>query len=43
MTQKPVIPRALASQDVDQAIAYYLEQQAEAAALGFIDESPLVS
>ena len=37
MTQKPVIPRALASQDVDQAIAYYLEQQAEAAALGFID------
>jgi len=37
MKQKPVIPRTLASQDVDQAIAYYLEQQAEAAALGFID------
>ena len=37
MKQKPVIPRALASKDVDRAIAYYLEQQADKAALGLID------
>ena len=37
MKQKPVIPREIANQDVDCAIAYYLEQQAEKAALGFID------
>jgi toxin ParE1/3/4 len=34
---KPVIPRALASQDVEEAIDYYLGEQAEQAALGFID------
>jgi toxin ParE1/3/4 len=34
---KPVVPRALANQDVDEALAYYLGEKAEAAALGFID------
>lgn len=37
MKAKPVIPRALASQDVENAISYYLAEQAEQAALGFID------
>lgn len=34
MKAKPVIPRALANQDIEGAIVYHLEQQA---ALGFID------
>jgi toxin ParE1/3/4 len=34
---KPVIPRERAQQDVEDAIEYYLEQDAEQAALGFID------
>jgi toxin ParE1/3/4 len=34
---KLVIPRALASQDVEDAVSYYLGEQAEQAALGFID------
>ena len=34
MKQKPIVPRELASRDVDNAIAYYLEEQAEKAALG---------
>jgi toxin ParE1/3/4 len=37
MKQKPVIPRVQAVKDVDDVIAYYLGEQAEAAALGFID------
>ncbi|HGA2315749.1 type II toxin-antitoxin system RelE/ParE family toxin [Pseudomonas shirazica] len=37
MKVKPVIPRALANQDVEDAISYYLAEQAEQAALGFID------
>jgi toxin ParE1/3/4 len=37
MNAKPVIPRELANSDVDSAIAYYLKEQAEKAALGFID------
>lgn len=37
MKAKPVIPRALASQDVENAISYYLSEDAEQAALGFID------
>ncbi|UBM27086.1 type II toxin-antitoxin system RelE/ParE family toxin [Pseudomonas sp. p1(2021b)] len=37
MKAKPVIPRALANQDVEDAIGYYLGEQAEQAALGFID------
>jgi toxin ParE1/3/4 len=34
---KPVIPRELARRDVADAIAYYLGEEAEQAALGFID------
>jgi toxin ParE1/3/4 len=34
---KPVLPRTRAEQDVDEALTYYLEEGAEAAALGFID------
>lgn len=34
---KPVIPRALARQDVEQALGYYLREASEQAALGFID------
>jgi toxin ParE1/3/4 len=34
---KPVIPRVQAVQDIDEAIAYYLSEEAEAAAVGFID------
>jgi len=34
---KPVIPRVLANRDVDEAVRHYLDQDAEAAALGFID------
>lgn len=37
MKGKPVIPRALASRDVEDAVSYYLGEQAEQAALGFID------
>jgi len=37
VNNKPLIPRALATQDVEQAIEYYLEEQAVDAALEFID------
>ncbi len=37
MKAKPIIPRALANQDIDDAISYYLNEGAEQAALGFID------
>ena len=37
MTAKPVVPRELANQDIDDAIAYYLGEGAEQAAFGFID------
>lgn len=37
MNCKPVIPREQARQDVDDAVAYYLNEATEAAALGFID------
>ena len=37
MKRKPVIPRALALQDVDEAVAYLLQQQATDAALKLID------
>jgi len=37
VTIKPVIPRTLATQDVEQAIEYYLKEQAAHAALEFID------
>jgi toxin ParE1/3/4 len=35
---KAVVPREQANQDIDEAIAYYLKEGAETAALGFIDE-----
>jgi len=34
---KPVIPRALAKRDVDEAITWYLNENAAQAALGLID------
>jgi toxin ParE1/3/4 len=34
---KPVVPREQAIRDVDEAIAYYLEESAEPVALGFIN------
>ena len=37
MKAKPVVPREQASQDVDEAIVYYLDEDAAQAALGFID------
>lgn len=37
MRAKPVIARAQAQQDVDDALAYYIAEDAEAAALGFVD------
>ena len=37
MTSKPVIPRELASRDVEEAIGHYLREDARPAALGFID------
>ncbi len=37
MKIKPVVPRALALLDVDEALTYYLSEGAEQAALGFID------
>lgn len=37
MKVKPVIPRARARQDVDEATDYYLNNDADSAALGFID------
>jgi toxin ParE1/3/4 len=37
VTLKPVIPRERAEQDVDEAIDYYLSEDAPEAALGFID------
>jgi len=37
VTAKPVVPRELANRDIDNAIAYYLSEGTEQAALGFID------
>ncbi len=37
MKSKPVIPRDLANRDVDAAIRHYLRENAEQAAIGFID------
>lgn len=37
MKPKPVIPRAQAIQDVDEAIVYYLKEATESVALGFVD------
>jgi len=38
MTSLPVIPRALAIQDVEDALAYYLSAASESIALQFLDE-----
>lgn len=37
MNAKPVVPRDLARRDVDNAIAFYLDEATAQAALGFID------
>ena len=37
MTAKPVVPRALANRDINETINYYLDENAESAALDFID------
>ena len=37
MKAKPVVPRQLASRDVDDAVAHYLAEGGEWVALGFID------
>jgi len=37
MRGKPIIPREQAHQDIEDAVAYYLDEDAEAVALGFID------
>lgn len=37
MKSLPVIPRALARADVDEAIAWYMKEGGEAVALGFVD------
>lgn len=37
MSSKPVVPRDRANRDVDDAIAYYLKEHAEPAALGLVD------
>ena len=37
MTAKPLVPRTLANRDIDDAITYYLSEDAGQAALGFID------
>ncbi len=37
MTSKPIIPRALANLDVDEAVEHYLSEGAQQAALAFIE------
>lgn len=37
MKSKPIIPRALAEQDVDGALNYYISEETEQAVLGFVD------
>ena len=37
MKTKPIVARARANEDVEEAIAHYLAEDAAAAALGFID------
>lgn len=37
MTAKPVIARAAAERDVEEAVSHYLSEGAESAALGFVD------
>ena len=37
MNARPVVPREQANRDVEEAIAWYLDQDAAQAALGFVD------
>ncbi len=37
MKAKPVVPRLLAQQDVEEALDYYLQQAGSAVALGLVD------
>ncbi len=37
MKAKPIVPRELATQNVDEALEHYLHENADQAALGFID------
>ncbi len=37
MKIKPVVPRQEANRDIDEAISYYLHENTEQAAVGFID------
>jgi toxin ParE1/3/4 len=37
VTAKPIVPRELTNQDIDNAIAYYLSESTEQAVFGFID------
>ena len=37
MKVKPVVPRQEANRDIDEAISYYMQGNAEQAAFGFID------
>ena len=37
MKAKPVIPRAVANRDIDQALSHYIDEGADRAALGLID------
>lgn len=37
MKARPVVPREQARRDIDDAVAYYLDEGAEQAALGFVD------
>ncbi len=37
MKSKPVVPRKLANQDIDEAVAHYLSEGGAQAALGFIE------
>ena len=36
MRAKPVVPRGQANRDVDEAIAYYITEGSEPAAMGFV-------
>ena len=38
MTLKPVIPRTLAQQDIDEALEYFLAEAGETIALRFVDD-----
>jgi toxin ParE1/3/4 len=38
VTAKPIIPREMALRDIDDAISHYLSENAEQAALDFIDQ-----